>query len=649
MSVAVETVALTFLNIVANVPANNNFPLYEEDEVEVLYGKNSLKAILNTDFEVTLSPPKYNSFQITPKASLITKINNLIAIDGTEINYMTVRRKLPLTTSVEQETVRYTPYLKREIERMWLALQQQAEEGFRTIKLAPKVAGEPDVAYYIEEPLADAIIMWNDDGTALINGPSVVEIETDKDAAEAAAAAAAVSEANAASSEANADADATQTLADRLATAADRVQTGLDRVAVAADKVTVAADKATVAADKALVHADMLAADADATQTAADRVQTGLDRIATAADVVSANAALANVLSAYDSFDDRYLGAKAADPALDNDGNALVAGAIYYKTTATPGMRIWTGAIWDYAYVPGGSYLVIGNNLSDLGNVVTARTNLGLGALAVKSTIATADVDALAITEPKLATAVFSALTNTSPATGDHLAGADVSAAGTKVKFLVSGILDLLRNAATNTLTGTALTLSNATSPIIQTVDTTASVTTGITSTDTTGYAGTVSNHPFAIMTNNSGRILVDAAGRVTMPSQPMFSAYRDAGNITTSGDIIYNGEKFDVGSNFNTTTGFFTAPVTGTYEFDVYHQTNGTTSSNAYIRMNKNGAVYRLFECNANTLGSVFGTVKMQLTAGDTVNCVLIIVFSTMLLYTGSEAYNGFEGKLIA
>ena len=37
--------------------------------------------------------------------------------------------------------------------------------------------------------------------------------------------------------------------------------------------------------------------------------------------------------NAFDSFDDRYLGAKDSDPITDNDGDPLVTGALYYSTT----------------------------------------------------------------------------------------------------------------------------------------------------------------------------------------------------------------------------------------------------------------------------------------------------------------------------
>lgn len=48
----------------------------------------------------------------------------------------------------------------------------------------------------------------------------------------------------------------------------------------------------------------------------------------------------------FDNFDDRYLGAFASDPQLDNDGNALANGAIYLNTTEAE-LRFYNGATWD--------------------------------------------------------------------------------------------------------------------------------------------------------------------------------------------------------------------------------------------------------------------------------------------------------------
>lgn len=51
-------------------------------------------------------------------------------------------------------------------------------------------------------------------------------------------------------------------------------------------------------------------------------------------DVISqCTTAQAAAEAALDSFDDRYLGAKSSAPAVDNDGDALIDGALYFNTT----------------------------------------------------------------------------------------------------------------------------------------------------------------------------------------------------------------------------------------------------------------------------------------------------------------------------
>jgi len=62
-------------------------------------------------------------------------------------------------------------------------------------------------------------------------------------------------------------------------------------------------------------------------------------------DIGQANTDAATVTSLYDSFDDRYLGAKSSDPALDNDGDALLTGALYWNTVSDV-MKAYTGLAW---------------------------------------------------------------------------------------------------------------------------------------------------------------------------------------------------------------------------------------------------------------------------------------------------------------
>jgi hypothetical protein len=59
----------------------------------------------------------------------------------------------------------------------------------------------------------------------------------------------------------------------------------------------------------------------------------------------NAAASAAAAAASYDSFDDRYLGPKASAPTLDNDGNALLTGALYFDTTLNF-LRVYNGTAW---------------------------------------------------------------------------------------------------------------------------------------------------------------------------------------------------------------------------------------------------------------------------------------------------------------
>jgi hypothetical protein len=67
-----------------------------------------------------------------------------------------------------------------------------------------------------------------------------------------------------------------------------------------------------------------------------------------------------NAAALYDAFDDRYLGAKSAAPTLDNDGSALLVGALYYDT-ALFSMQVWNGSDWK-PIGSGGATGTLGNN-----------------------------------------------------------------------------------------------------------------------------------------------------------------------------------------------------------------------------------------------------------------------------------------------
>ena len=122
----------------------------------------------------------------------------------------------------------------------------------------------------------------------------------------------------------------------------------------AANSATAAAGSATTATTQATNASNSASAAATSATNAANSATTATTQAtnasnsatAAASSASSAAASAASAAAALDSFDDRYLGPKSSDPTVDNDGNPLVTGALYYRTTAPIGMKVYDGNQW---------------------------------------------------------------------------------------------------------------------------------------------------------------------------------------------------------------------------------------------------------------------------------------------------------------
>ena len=76
------------------------------------------------------------------------------------------------------------------------------------------------------------------------------------------------------------------------------------------------------------------AAAASATQAATSATNAATSATNSANSATAAATSATNAANSYDDFDDRYLGAKSSAPSVDNDGDALIAGALYFNTTS---------------------------------------------------------------------------------------------------------------------------------------------------------------------------------------------------------------------------------------------------------------------------------------------------------------------------
>jgi len=199
-------------------------------------------------------------------------------------------------------------------------------------------------------------------------------------AASTSASNAATSESNASTSETNAASSATtastaatnagtsETNAAASETAAATSETNAANSATAAaSSATSAASSATTATTQAsaastsATNAATSATNAQTSETNAASSATSAASSATSASSAqtAAEAAQAAAELAADNFDDTYLGAKASDPTVDNDGDALTTGDLYFNTSSNE-LKVYNGSSWQTAAVDSSSFATKG-------------------------------------------------------------------------------------------------------------------------------------------------------------------------------------------------------------------------------------------------------------------------------------------------
>ncbi len=148
-----------------------------------------------------------------------------------------------------------------------------------------------------------------------------------------------------------------------LLTDTDHFELLVDAVS-AATSATNAAASATTATTKAS-EASTSATNAATSATNASTSETNAANSATAAATSAAEAA-----ASADNFDDTYLGAKSSDPSVDNDGDDLVTGALFFDTTANA-TKVWTGSAWQTVTVSASNQTNINTVAGISSNVTT--------------------------------------------------------------------------------------------------------------------------------------------------------------------------------------------------------------------------------------------------------------------------------------
>jgi hypothetical protein len=115
-------------------------------------------------------------------------------------------------------------------------------------------------------------------------------------------------------------------------------------------------------ATAAQAAAEAAQAAAEAAQAAALAAQSGAETAQTTAEAAAAEAAEA--ATGLDDFNDIYLGPFSTSPTLDNDGDALQVGALYFDTDDNL-MYTWNGSAWVVFQGPRGDQGIAGADGAD--------------------------------------------------------------------------------------------------------------------------------------------------------------------------------------------------------------------------------------------------------------------------------------------
>jgi hypothetical protein len=129
-----------------------------------------------------------------------------------------------------------------------------------------------------------------------------------------------------------------------------------------------------------------------------------------------------NAADSVTGLNDLYLGSYSSNPTLNNSGDALITGNLYFNDVSDE-MRVYTGSSWVAAYIPAGSYLALAGGTMT-GEITFAAGQFGTNVNTFLSTPSSANLKAALTDETGSGAVVFATSpTLVTPALGTPTSG----------------------------------------------------------------------------------------------------------------------------------------------------------------------------------------------------------------------------------
>ena len=377
-----------------------NFKIFQDSDIQVIIrsanGTETIKTI-TTHYTVT-------DAGVASGGTVVFTAGNI----PTNTETVVLRRNIPQTQAIDYIANDPFPAESHEegLDRATMAIQQIQEEVTRSLKLsktntmtsteftvgaadrANKIlafdaSGELSVtqelgtykgtdatittAAYVQRDIVKSTSATELNNVYICVGDSVVgDLLTDTDhfdlLVDAVSAATSATNAATSASTATTQAGIATTQAGNASTSASNASTSASNAATSESNAATSESNAATSESNAATSESNAATSESNAATSESNAATSESNAATSESNAAASAAAA--ATAADNFDDVYLGSFATDPTLDNDGDPLTAGDLYFNTVSST-LQVYSGSAWQSA-----SPDLIGDTTPQLGGML---------------------------------------------------------------------------------------------------------------------------------------------------------------------------------------------------------------------------------------------------------------------------------------